>query len=843
MAAVLIGSSSEKRSGAAHEVLDFYHFFEAAKEQFPDGTEWPFPTFGRRGPGHSYKVVVDECLSEHEALAEKVNCAVDQQGHTLLHVASFHGDTDYVSRLASFPQVKLDVGDLFGQTALVLATMMGNTGAVGALLEAGANANIMDDRLYGPIMHFYERVVTRRREGVCVWDMQRGREAATFMPLLSLLLASAPERVSTGQLELAIDTLKGVFADGISDDQFKPGNYPLFADAAYKEELGTLSPEQQAAAIILPVLDCELRGRRRWCAWCLRINPSEQLVGEDGSIVDCLKIKRCRACKTLSYCSSMCQKMHWRHGHKQRCPALASRRKARRQAAKEQKAAAEAETKNKEADAPAESKMPVPVPAAAAGNDDAADDDESKQAAGAAGGDGSSAVLFGGCDIWGGIGGAVGIGPVGRVLKAERGKQDELEAARIAKQNREATAAAPTDTPGRWGRYRVSGIDDYGLGEGYAFETNQIGPASDDEDFDFAEVKVGSKVSVLVSGKMRRGGIICGGAAVVESLRATVAEESAAYKAMLKAMPPEVPMENSSGYWAYSKAKQQLATAKNALTWSMKKLGDAQAARKWRTERGEAEGGKRKAGDRVRSLSLAAAGSLRLAALCNEMRGGGGEWGKQAREIGRAASAIASTADGNREAGRKGKSAGSQGVKAEDGSDDGKGKEAQSDPFADFLKSEEYLGALRKQAEAESRNAAGAAAQTPGAKSDGKSDDSSGAAKAREEAEEGQEETKEPDSVAQRQCIQAASAAIRADAAAGKRAEKLKSFERAAKVMTYQEKRELTEQIHKLPGDKVDRVVEIIQQSRADRGLSGDQGDEVELDMDTLDEETLLKLK
>ena len=71
---------------------------------------------------------------------------------------------------------------------------------------------------------------------------------------------------------------------------------------------------------------------------------------------------------------------------------------------------------------------------------------------------------------------------------------------------------------------------------------------------------------------------------------------------------------------------------------------------------------------------------------------------------------------------------------------------------------------------------------------------------------------------------------------------KKKSAPKKKGPMSYQEKRELTNSINQLPADKVNRVVEIIKSSSA-MGLSGDNDDEVELDMDTLDEETLQKLK
>lgn len=58
--------------------------------------------------------------------------------------------------------------------------------------------------------------------------------------------------------------------------------------------------------------------------------------------------------------------------------------------------------------------------------------------------------------------------------------------------------------------------------------------------------------------------------------------------------------------------------------------------------------------------------------------------------------------------------------------------------------------------------------------------------------------------------------------------------------MTFDMKRELAEKIQEFDGEKLDKVVEIIRNSAPD--LLGDDNKEIELDIDMLDQRTLLRL-
>merc|ERR1712176_320072 len=58
--------------------------------------------------------------------------------------------------------------------------------------------------------------------------------------------------------------------------------------------------------------------------------------------------------------------------------------------------------------------------------------------------------------------------------------------------------------------------------------------------------------------------------------------------------------------------------------------------------------------------------------------------------------------------------------------------------------------------------------------------------------------------------------------------------------LSYQEKRALGQDIHKLPGDKIQGVISIIEESGAPMGQ---EGDEVELDIEALDTPALRRLQ
>ena len=61
--------------------------------------------------------------------------------------------------------------------------------------------------------------------------------------------------------------------------------------------------------LALPVLEAELAGKRRWCAYCYVVKP-------DGKA-----FKTCSRCLQVGYCSPEHQKAHWKATHKHECAA------------------------------------------------------------------------------------------------------------------------------------------------------------------------------------------------------------------------------------------------------------------------------------------------------------------------------------------------------------------------------------------------------------------------------------------------------------------------------------------------------------------------------------------
>ena len=73
-----------------------------------------------------------------------------------------------------------------------------------------------------------------------------------------------------------------------------------------------LTPTEQAACIVVPILEAQLAGEFRWCASCLALAPQQTL-------------NRCGGCHQVGYCEmaqpghNPCHLEHWEAGHKQEC--------------------------------------------------------------------------------------------------------------------------------------------------------------------------------------------------------------------------------------------------------------------------------------------------------------------------------------------------------------------------------------------------------------------------------------------------------------------------------------------------------------------------------------------
>eukprot|EP00947_MAST-08B_sp_MAST-8B-sp1_P000296 g296.t1 len=231
---------------------------------------------------------------------------------------------------------------------------------------------------------------------------------------LVLLLAS--RRVNRRQLDHVLQKVKGCM--------------PTEADIAAAEAAGQLlHPTERAAQLMYPILDAESRGKRRWCAWCFQVKVDE--CAYDREVLKLRGFSTCARCSEVGYCSAECQGKHWRRAHKKRCPLLAAENvAAAAAAAAAEQEGAEGKTNgnaggaNRGGNNKKKKGRRRAAQAAAAGGDGAAGG-----GGGAAGGGNVTAAARAaeattgpwppyddGGDLWGGAGGKVGIGKVGRVF-------------------------------------------------------------------------------------------------------------------------------------------------------------------------------------------------------------------------------------------------------------------------------------------------------------------------------------------------------------------------------------------------------------------------------------------
>ena len=63
-----------------------------------------------------------------------------------------------------------------------------------------------------------------------------------------------------------------------------------------------LDVEESTALYLIPLLEAELEGKRRWCGWCLCVTPWKDMP------------TRCEGCRSVVYCSQQCRANHWEGG-------------------------------------------------------------------------------------------------------------------------------------------------------------------------------------------------------------------------------------------------------------------------------------------------------------------------------------------------------------------------------------------------------------------------------------------------------------------------------------------------------------------------------------------------
>lgn len=97
---------------------------------------------------------------------------------------------------------------------------------------------------------------------------------------------------------------------------------PSEHDLALHKALGErdhLSPAAEVASAIVPVLEAQGRGARRWCGYCLKLSPTQDLI-------------LCKRCGKVGYCNRGCQRKHFnvlgKGGHEDECVRLNQRAEA-----------------------------------------------------------------------------------------------------------------------------------------------------------------------------------------------------------------------------------------------------------------------------------------------------------------------------------------------------------------------------------------------------------------------------------------------------------------------------------------------------------------------------------
>ena len=287
----------------------------------------------------------------------------EQSGKTPLHLATQHGrDTCVVLLLTAGARV--DPRAQNGTTPLHVAAGGGHTKCVEHLLAAGADVSVEEENGCSPLY-----IAAQVGSAQCVALLvaaQADVNAATPSGLTPLGIAAIAVMESTEPtgMQAAAGRDRITRADPssclghllqsrrVSLDSLE-GAVAVLHPYSLGEQLTTY---QTGSRVVLPVLEAEIRGARRWCAACLHLSPDTDLA-------------LCSGCHQVGYCppptkkalrmmyqhereevlSRQCFLVHWKEGgHKKECKRWAAAAAA---ATAEAEAAAEAAWAKAERDA------------------------------------------------------------------------------------------------------------------------------------------------------------------------------------------------------------------------------------------------------------------------------------------------------------------------------------------------------------------------------------------------------------------------------------------------------------------------------------------------------------
>ena len=152
-----------------------------------------------------------------------------------------------------------------------------------ALLEdARVNVNQLDHEGYFPLWQACVHLtLSMSNMGAC-----DGRFDDHTDPIRGLVLFLRSRRVSTAALDQSIDLCK----------LHHPSEREIsLAEAGGKQ----LNDFHLMARHVLPILQAEAKGQKRWCDWCFRVTPDQDLL-------------LCSGCWQVGYCNrECCQKKGW----------------------------------------------------------------------------------------------------------------------------------------------------------------------------------------------------------------------------------------------------------------------------------------------------------------------------------------------------------------------------------------------------------------------------------------------------------------------------------------------------------------------------------------------------
>ena len=243
-------------------------------------------------------------------------------------------DPAAVQQVLDAPGVDVNATDKFGQTALLLQCMRGRSLNVKLLLaDPRVNPNLACSEGNTPLnfaaCHGADRCVevllADERVDVSLTN------AASQTPLVSactqLVMSMGQVGASEGNdpTRTLVNMLKSrrispsMLVNGIV---FMRRIMPTPRMAAAAEAGGEpLRPGQKAFCLLVPILEAQLKGDFRWCAYCYQLTPDVDL-------------DRCGGCSQVGYCDKKeCHVLHWKAGHKKECKRFKAEAKAAAEAA------------------------------------------------------------------------------------------------------------------------------------------------------------------------------------------------------------------------------------------------------------------------------------------------------------------------------------------------------------------------------------------------------------------------------------------------------------------------------------------------------------------------------